>query len=439
MKISRRAVLAGAGVTIALPWLEAMNGGARSARAAAPGVIKRAIFVFSPNGYIREEWVPMGSEDAFTLGPSLQALEPHIQDIVVLDGVSNLAAASGGPGDGHQRGMGSMLTGQQLLSGPHKGAGLADGISVDQEMVSQLQPPTKFPSLELGVEARMQGTVWGYSNYRGSDEGLPLENSPAKVFERLFSDGVSVDGASPDTGAIDQLNQNRQSVLDAVARNFEHLNPKLGLADRVKLESHLQTIRELEQRIFLEPTGGAGASCGTPEVPVEGDFGTTGRQQMDLLAMAMACDLTRIGTLQWSNSFADPRPVEGISEGHHELSHDSGEREKLARIDAWYAEQFAYLIDKLKSIPEGDGTVLDNTVILWSNECSKGWEHNHQYMPYVLAGRAGGALRTGRFLTYDGRMPHQNLLVSMLNLMDVPATTFGRPESCSGELPGLVV
>ena len=435
MKISRRGVLCSAGVTIALPWLEAFNGSSRMVRAAA-AVKKRAVFMFSPNGYIRENWTPTGSEEAFTLSSSLKALEPHVQDIIVLDGVSNLAARSGGPGDGHQRGMGSMLTGQQLLPGPNKGAGLADGISVDQEMVKQLQPSTKFPSLELGVEARMQGTVWGYSNYKASDEGLPLENSPANVFKRLFGD--SSGGADPvDTEAIDRLRQDRKSVLDAVMLNYEQLNPKLGVEDRAKLDSHLQTIRELEQRIFLEPAGD-GSSCATPGAPVEGDFGTTGRQQMDLLAMALACDLTRIATLQWSNSFGDARPVEGITEGHHTLSHDSGEREKLARIDTWYAEQFAYLIDKLKSFQEGDGTVLDNTVILWSNECSKGWEHDHNNMPYVLAGRAGGMLRTGRFLRFDGSVPHQNLLVSLLNVMDVPATTFGRAASCTGELPGLV-
>jgi len=440
MRISRRAALASAGITITLPWLEAFNGNSRQARAAAD-VTKRAVFMFEPNGYIQEEWVPTGTENDFALGPSLAALEPHIQDIIVLDGVSNLAAKSGGPGDGHQRGMGSMLTGQQLATGPNKGAGLAKGISVDQEMVKQLQPPTKFPSLELGVESRMAGTVWGYSSYRAPEEGLPPESSPAKVFERLFSDAPAAanGAASTDTGAVDQLNQDRKSVLDAVMLNYEQLNPKLGLEDRAKLDSHLQTIRELEQRIFLEPAGGGGASCATPEAPAGGDYGTTGRQQMDLLAMALACDLTRISTFQWSNSFGDARPIEDITTGHHTLSHDSGERVKLARIDTWYAEQFAYLLDKLKSFPEGDGTLLDNTLILWSNENSKGWEHNHDDMPFILAGRAGGALQTGRFLKYDGKEPHQNLLVSLLNLMDVPATTFGRPESCTGELPLLVV
>jgi hypothetical protein len=438
MKISRRTILRGAGVSIALPWLEAMEEGAANAQAAAAP--KRAIFMFTPNGYIQERWVPTGTETSFTFAAdgSLKALEPHINDIVILDGVSNLAAGSG-PGDGHQRGMGSMLTGTQLLTGPNKGAGLAGGISVDQEIVKALAPPTKVPSLELGVQSRMSGTVWGYSSYKGSNQPLPPENSPAKVFTRLFSDLPDGGGTStPNPDAL-RIAADRKSVLDSAMQNFRTLNAKLGAADRAKLEQHLETIRDLEGRISKAPGDGVtSAMCAKPEAPMEADYATTGKQQMDLLAMAIACDSTRVATFQWSNSFGDARPVPSITTGHHTLSHDSNKKVELAQIDTWYAEQFAYLISKLKAIPEGSGTALDNTVLLWSNENSKGWIHDHASMPFVMAGRAGGALRTGRFLKFTGRVPHNNLLVSILNLMDVPATTFGNPMNCTGPLTGLV-
>lgn len=440
MKISRRTVLRGTGVAIALPWLEAM--GEKTSMAQAAGPPKRAIFMFSPNGYIEERWVPTGTETSFTFAAdgTLKALEPHIKDIVILDGVSNLAAAPGtGPGDGHQRGMGSMLTGTQLLKGPNKGAGLASGISVDQEIVNKLMPPTKLPSLELGVQSRQSGTVWGYSSYKGSNLPLPPENSPAKVFSRLFADFTGGGGAStPDPKAL-QAALDRKSVLDGAMRNFSTLNAKLGAEDRAKLENHLNTIRELEKRVSTTGSGMTSAMCTKPAEPTDGgDYVAIGKQQMDLLAMAIACDRTRVATLQWSNSFGDARPLPAITTGHHTLSHDSNKKVELAQIDAWYAEQFAYLISKLKAIPEGSGTALDNTVLLWSNENSKGWLHDHVNMPFVLAGRAGGALRTGRLLKYTGSVPHNNLLVSILNMMDVPATTFGNPMNCTGPLTGLV-
>ncbi|MEO8213712.1 MAG: DUF1552 domain-containing protein [Myxococcales bacterium] len=443
MKLSRRTVLRGAGISIALPWLEAMGERTSKAQAAAPP--KRAIFMFSPNGYIQEQWVPTGTETSFTFPAdgTLKPLEPHIKDIIILDGVANVAANSG-PGDGHERGMGSMLTGTQL-SGTGGKVGLGGGISVDQEMVNKLMPPTKLPSLELGVQSRQAGTVWGYSSYKGSAMGLPPENSPAKVFTRLFADftggGAATTSTTPDASLM-RTAMDRKSVLDTAMRNFTTLNAKLGSTDRAKLQDHFDAIRELEKRVTTTPSAGGGgmasAMCAKPVAPVDGDFLGSGRQQMDLLAMAIACDLTRVSTLQWSNSFGDARPLADITTGHHTISHDSNRKPELARIDGFYAEQFAYLVAKLKAIPEGSGTALDNTVILWSNEVSKGWVHDHVAMPFVMAGRAGGKLRTGRFLKFTGSVPHNNLLVSILNLMDVPATTFGNPKNCTGPLAGLV-
>jgi hypothetical protein len=442
-RLSRRATLRGAGVAIALPWLEAMSSTTRLARAAAP---KRAIFFFSPNGSIRDAWTPTGSETAFTLSRILKPLEPHIKDIVVLDGVDNVAATKG-PGDDHMRGMGCMLTGTELQPGTNKGGcggctggGLAGGVSVDQEMVNKLKPPTKFPSLELGVQAGSQGTVWGYSNYKAAGQPLPLENSAGKVFTRVFGEFT---GNPADDTALMRLRMDRKSVLDAAAKHYEALNPKLGRDDKAKLDAHLAGIRDLEKRVLAGSTKTAGMGCAKPPAPAAAaDFPAIGKQQMDLVTMAVACDLTRIATLQWSNSVGGTRFTWlGATRGHHDMSHDGDgvaeSKEMLTKINVWYAEQFAYLISKLKAIPEEGGTALDNTVILWVNELARGNAHSHPDMPFVLAGRGGGKIKTGRYLKFNGTVPHNNLLVSMLNAMDIQATTFGNPAYCTGPLAGL--
>jgi len=175
------------------------------------------------------------------------------------------------------------------------------------------------------------------------------------------------------------------------------------------------------------------------------NFPAIGKLQMDLLVMALACDLTRVATIQWENSVGDVRftwlPGQNITRGHHDMSHDGDTVaqtiEWLTQINIWYAQQFNYLLEAMKKVPEGSGTMLDNTLILWCNELSKGSSHSHPDMPFLLAGHAGGALPGGQFLKFSGTVSHNNLLVSCLNLMDVPATTFGNPANCTGRLTGV--
>jgi hypothetical protein len=219
--------------------------------------------------------------------------------------------------------------------------------------------------------------------------------------------------------------------------------PKLGAADRIKLEAHLDAIRDIEMR--LETGGTLGGACEPPKLgdvpdPLKvGNIPKTGRLQMDLLAMALACDLTRVASIMWTNSASGkPFPWLNIPEGHHELAHrgdgDADAQEKLTVINTWYAEQFAYLIDKLKSMPEGDGTVLDNTLLIWVNEHQKGNDHDRHDIPYVLAGKAGGAMKPGRWLQLQGEVGHNNLWVGCMNAMGLEATTFGNPKYCTGSV-----
>lgn len=448
-RISRRAMLRGAGgIAIGLPFLEVMTPLERRARAAdAPP--KRFLVFFSPDGSIHENWVPKGTETDFTLSRILAPLEAHKQQLVILDGIENkVGGYSAHPGDDHMKGMGTMLTGIGLLDGTTQGgagdpAGLAGGISVDQAIANTISTGTKFKSLELGVQAGSSGTVWGYTAYAGSNQPLPPDNNPSSVFNRVFS------SVGADTTAITKTQAERKSVLDAVQQSYGRLNPRLGKSDRAKLDEHLTNIRDLETR--LTAAGAGGAACAKPGDPGKLDyksnanFPMVGKLQMDLMKMALACDLTRVGTIQWEQSVGNVRFTwvdPAITRGHHDMSHDGDSStdtiEQLTLINIWYAQQLAYLLDALKSTKETDGsTMLDNTLLVWCNELARGNAHSHDQMPYLLAGGAGGALRTGRFLTYKPRPSHNNLLVSCMNLMGVPGTTFGDPAFCTGPLANL--
>jgi hypothetical protein len=450
-RLSRRALLRGAGgVAIGLPFLEIMSprGRARAATMAAP---KRYITFFSPDGTIYPAFVPTAgaSPSSFTLSRILMPLAPNQSKIVVLDGLSNVAATHG-PGDDHMRGMGTMLTGIELVPGTTQGgccapAGLAGGVSVDQTIAGIIGTGTKLKSLELGVESGSSGTVWGYTSYSGASQPLPPDNNPASVFTRVFSMlGTSTTDAQ-------RLAAERKSVLDAVIAGYTQLNPKLGALDKAKLDQHLSNVRDLETRVTAT-TGAVGATCTKPAMP-SGDykssaaFPTVAKLQTDLLVAAMTCDQVRVASLQYENSvgqaifsWLDPT----ITRGHHDMSHDDDSNadtmEKLTKINIWYAQQLNYLISALAAVPEptatGMGTMLDNTVIVWCNELSKGNVHSHSPQPFVLAGGAGGALQTGRFLQLN-KVPHNNLLVSLINMMGGSVTTFGNPAYCTGPLSGL--
>jgi hypothetical protein len=452
-RLSRRALLRGAGgVAIGLPFLEIMAPRGRASAATMAGP-KRYINFFSPNGTIYSNWAPTAgaSPSSFTLSPILAPLAPNQSKIVVLDGLSNTAAQNGA-GDDHMRGMGTMLTGIELSPGTTQGgccapAGLAGGISVDQTIAGVIGTGTKLKSLELGVESGSAGTVWGYTSYAAASQPLPPDNNPASVFTRVFS-ALGTSGSD-----AQRLAAERKSVLDAVIANYAQLSPKLGALDKSKLDAHLSNVRDLETRVTAT-TGAVGASCAKPTMPAgdyqkNASFPAVGKLQMDLLSMAMACDLVRVASLQWENSvggtqftWVDPT----ITRGHHDMSHDDDSNadtmDKLTKINTWYAQQLNYLIDALAAIPEptatGMGTMLDNTVIVWCNELAKGNIHSHTPQPFVLAGGAGGALQTGRYLQFGGgKTPHNNLLVSLVNMMGGTVKTFGNPAYCTGALTGL--
>jgi hypothetical protein len=442
--LSRRTILRGAGgAAIALPWLEAMQP-RRAQAATAP--VKRFIVMFSANGTIPSAWTPtqLGpSETDFALSPILSPLEAHKSDLVVISGLDQ----KGGGGDGHQNGMGGMLTGQMLNSGPFAGVGAAPagwptGPSVDQRIADGLAVPTKLRSLELGVQVGAADN-WGRMIYRAANQPLPPDDNPASVYERVFSD------LHTDPAVLARLRRRRQSILDGVGTQLTRTSARLGAADRQRLDAHLTAVREVETRLTTDLVVNNPA-CHDPtiaSVPAAANdsFPAVGGLQLDLMVMALACDITRVASMQWSRSVSQTRFTWlNVTEAHHELSHrpdsDPGAVSALTNINTWYAQQFAGLIARLKATSDGaGGTLFDNTLLLWCNELAKGNTHGRLGAPYVLAGNAGGALRTGRFLRYDGQgVPHNNLLVSILNAMGVPDRTFGKSDWCTGPLPNLL-
>ncbi len=434
--LSRRSVLRGVGsACVALPLLEIMGGWD-----GPTPLPKRFVVFWTPNGTVIENWRPTGSEKVFQFGSILKPLEPYQSDILVVDGVDQLSAYEG-PGDAHQKATGQGLTGTELQEGDFKGdggnsAGWGNGISIDQAIANAVGNQTKFSSIEFGVNV-YGANVGSRISYRGPAQPIPPENDPVAGFDRLF------DGFAADPDAALRRIAERKVVLGAVGEDYQKLIKKVGTADRIKLQAHLDAVRDIEMRLGSE--GVIGGACVKPElgvVPKPTDVGNTpviGKLQMDLLAMALACDMTRVASIMWNNSAtAKPFPWLGIAEGHHELAHrgdeDKDAFEKLTKINTWYAEQFAYLVAKLKSMPEGEGSVLDNTLLIWVNEHQKGNNHDRDQIPYVIAGGAGGAVKTGRWLQVPGKVPHNNLFVSCMNAMGLPDKTFGNPAYCTGAL-----
>ena len=434
--LSRRRFLKGsAGVAFALPWLELLD--ARTAHAAAAPTQRFGV-MFSPNGTVASNWVPAGTESAFTLSPILAPLTEHQSDLVIIEGVDQ----QGGGGDGHQNGMSGMLTGAPLLAGSFAGvgappAGWASGPSVDQRIADALGRSTPYRSLELGVQVGAADN-WGRMVYRAAGRPLPPRDDPRRVFEDLFG------AARMDPAERERLQARRASVLDFVKEQLGQVSSKAGADDKQRLDRHLTYVRDVEQR--LQQQGATLDACQLPPAPTlspDGNdaFPTVGALQIDLLVLALGCGLTRVASLQWSRSVSQTRFTWlGIDETHHDLSHlpdaDAVAQDKLTRINTWYAEQFASLIAGLKGYSEGDRTLFDQCLLLWCNELGTGNTHSRKDAPYVLAGSAGGALTTGRYLR-SGDVPHNNLLESVMHLLNVPDQTFGKAEWCTGPLTGL--
>jgi hypothetical protein len=421
--VSRRGFTAGLGAALLAAPFVGLLSRTRRAGAATGTHAKRLVVFFSPNGTVPARWRPTGSETAFSFpaGSILEPLAAHRERLVVVEGLQFVGA------NNHEGGMAAMLTGSGSAGDESR------GMSVDQYVAAAIGGTTRLRSLELGV----QTSAWGGSvqtrmSYSGAGQFAPPDDSPRGVYSRLYGDAMP--------GGADVVLARRQSVLDAVKGDLGDLRTRLGTEEQHKLDQHMTSLRELERVL-----GGGSCSGGTPvaDLPIHANdnFPAIGKTQMDLLVASLACGATNVASIQWAHTVA-PTVFTwlGQSEGHHGLSHmDDGNTAGVAAFvlaERWFATQFAYLLDKLAAAPdpEGGGSLLDTTLVVWAKEMGDSRAHVCTEVPFVLAG--GGAFTPGRYLRTGGAA-HAKLLVSICQAMGLVNTTFGNPAAGSGPLAGL--
>jgi len=436
-QIPRRRFLKGIGTAIALPALEAMQPALKALAAiespSGRTFPKRMAFLYIPNGANMADWTPKEEGTDFEWPYILQPLESFKSDLQILTGLAHDKARPHGDGAGdHARASASFLTGCQARK--TAGADIKAGVSVDQIAAEKLGNFTRLPSLELsGDKARPSGNCdSGYScayqfnlSWKTDSTPMPPEVDPRVVFERLFCNELP---GESDANRAARL-RDRKSILDFVGEDARRLKQQLGYTDRRKLDEYLSAVRDVEMRIqHAERFPAVAPDFAKPEgIPKD-------REQhihlmLDLLALAFQTDTTRVATYIIAHDGDNrPYPMIGVAEGHHDLSHhgnDEAKKQKIAKINNFHATQFAYFLQKLKSIPEGEGPLLDNCMIVYGGGISDGNAHNHDNLPILLAGRGGGTLRPGRHVRFDRETPMTNLYLSMLDRLSVPAERVG--------------
>ncbi len=432
--LPRRTFLRGVGATLALPFLDAMTPAASALARQVTAPVRRLGFIYVPNGVIQEQWVPEQTGRGFEFSPILSPLEPFRDQMLVLSGLAHRQADSFGDGNGdHPRATAVWLSGvhaweRRGRQGPTE---IKLGVTADQIAAREFGKETPLPSLELALElpsaiACDTGDCF-YSNtisWRNETTPLDMEAHPRVVFERLFGEGGS---------AADRMAVMRQtgSILDSVTAEVARLEETLGPADRNKLDEYLDAVRDVEQRIQRSEARGPDAFVELPERPVDipEQFEDHAKLMFDLQVLAFQADVTRVFTLMMARE-ASPRPYPqiGVPDQHHTVSHHRNDPEyiaKKAKIDTYHITLLADLLAKLRETPDGDGTLLDQSMIVYGGGIGNGNLHEHTNLPCLVAGGGGGRLNGGRHRAYAEDTPMSNLLLTVLDKAGVPADQLG--------------
>jgi hypothetical protein len=430
--ISRRTMLRGAGVAVALPWLEAMWP-RRQAR--AQSFPKRFMTYYVPNGLYMEKWIPTNTGANYTPSPLLQQLAAVQPDFLVLSNIANPPAfMTVTEGGGHSCGAGALLT----LQHPHKtlGSDIQAGVSIDQIMANAWRGKTRFPSLELGSvdiadyvdgESNWSSVYVRHLSWTGPSSPLPKELNARAAFDRLFN-ASGAGGARPPS----------KSLLDFVMDDASTLQRQLGSTDAHKLDDYLSSVRDVELQLGgTQPQVGGEQGISADRSDLPGQV----KSMLDVIALAFQTDSTRVITYMFGNGTSGAAyGFLGLTEPHHFLSHHDNDPAKLAKIatiNTWEVQQLAYLLQKLKAMPEGDGSVLDNSIVYFTSEIGDGQNHTHDNLPILVAGRAGGAFAPGRHVAYADNPPLANLYAAFFQALDLPQTTLaGQPTTPLGQLGG---
>ena len=426
--LSRRALLRGAGAALALPLLESMlpAGALRAAPAALPRARLACIYV--PHGAVMSRWTPTSVGTGFEFPEILKPLEPFRARVNVVSGMT-LPLAYGqdaSAGANHTRSSAVYLSG----ASPGTGSEAQLGVTADQVAAQHIGQDAPLPSLELSIEDGSlscgTGLSCAYRNtiaWQSAKSPLPMENNPQVVFERLFGDGATEAQRAARRAEA-------RSLLDSVSAELSTLERSLPASDRSRLDRYLTDVREVERRIALAarqiPTGLElpAAPSGVPE-----DFETHIRLMFDLQVLAWQADITRVTTLMFAKEVSNAvYPASGVRDPFHNLSHHSNVPDniaKLAQLQQYHVKTFGYLLQKLQDTPDGEGTLLDHSMVLYGSGMSNSNQHDHKPLPIVLAGGACGRLTGGRHIKTAAETPLSNLLLAMLHKLEVPATSFG--------------
>jgi hypothetical protein len=433
--LARRSFLRGFGATLALPLLDAMVPAIAATKSGlAAQSPTRLGFVYVPNGMIQKAWLPTKEGVGFDMPSSMAPLEPFRENMLVLSNLMQNSGRSLGDGAGdHARAGASWLTGVH----PKKteGSGIHSGISADQIAAKELSKFTQLGSLEIGLEepSLAGGCDSGYScaytntiSWRTAITPNPMEVNPRAVFERLFGDGETTDPKA----RLQRIKQDR-SILDFIRTDVARLEPGLGARDKSKLGEYLDSIRDIERRIQKAEQQSAAMKLPVMDRPtgIPDEFEAHAKLMSDLMVIAYQTDMTRVISFMMAREGSNRayRSI-GISDGHHSVTHhmnDADKIEKVMKIDQLHVQTLAYLLDRMKNTPDGDGNLLDHSMILFGSSISDGNAHTHHDLPLVLVGGANGKVKGGRHVRYAPETQMNNLLLSMLDKANVPAEQLG--------------
>jgi len=442
--LSRRTVLRGLGASVALPLLDSMVPAQTPlARTAAQPKVRLGL-CFIPHGAVIANWTPIGEGTDFDFSRTLMPIAPYRDRVVVVSNLAHRQAAPAGPGD---NGGDHTRSPSVYLNGVHPkrtdGADIRAGTTIDQIAAAKIGQDTPMPSLELAIEDYSGlvgscdvGFSCAYMNtisWRTPTTPLPMEINPRVVFDRMFGDGATAQER------LERIDQER-SILDAVTGQVRKLERNLGSNDRNRVAEYLDTVREIERRIQLSEKQNQNTALEVPQSPsgIPDDHKTHTKLMFDLMAVAFQADITRIATFMMAREVSYRTfPMLGISEGFHPSSHhqNNTERlEKLTQINTYHVSLVAHMLERLKSTPDGDGTLLDHTLLLYGSGMSNSNVHNHSPLPVFLAGGAAGQLKGGRHLKYPEDTPMANLLLSILHKAGVPQESVGDSTGPLSEL-----
>jgi hypothetical protein len=429
--LGRRTLLRGMGTVMALPLLEAMASSAKAAEQAA-ATRKRLQVIYTPNGMMMQNWTPTAEGTGYEITPILKPLEPHRANFSVYSNLSHVQAEALGDGAGdHGRCCGSFLTGVHVKK--TEGADITSGTSMDQIVAKQFGDQTQIPSLELGLEPPSlvgscdSGYSCAYTNtlsWSTPNTPLPVTINPRETFERLFGDGDSLDARS----RMAQLRR-QASILDFVAADAKRMSGKLGASDKHKLDEYLTSVRDIEKRIQKVEQGGAGAvalpAYSKPSGVPDG-FAEHAHMMMDLQILAMQADITRVGTFMIGREVSGRSyPEIGVPDAHHPLSHHGNDPEKIAKltkINILHMEQVAYWFKRMKETKEGNGTLLDTTLLIAGASLADSNRHDHRNLPLIVG---GGLVAGGRHVVAEKDTPVTNMMLGAMDALGVHADKLG--------------